>query len=171
MSMIMQNLPDTRARTDAMEELEAARIKFEQISIMQDVNRGLQAAAFCDSVAHLTRRLDSYIARRDARIRAEEEAHEREEQQHIQSVLDTLPDPDAPGPFAPSGDLHDVPPSEPAHEEQLQQSAATAGERSGDNEGDLPNELLEDVPPITGTSPEFPGSREPTARNPASFDW
>jgi hypothetical protein len=38
--------------------------------------------------------------------------------------------------------------------------------------GDLPNELTEKVPPITGTAPEFPGRpREPTARNPVGTNW
>jgi hypothetical protein len=163
LSMVMQNLPDTKARTDAMEELEAARIGAEQIQIMQDVNRGLQAAAFCDAVTHLTRRLDSYVARRTARIKADQEAKEREEQQLIEDALSKLPDPDMPtsawpdATFSPAGDLHSAEPSEPAHEEQLQA-----------DQGDLPAEISRDPP---DTDLELTKARTPSAQNPVGISW
>jgi hypothetical protein len=164
MSMIMQNLPDTRARTDAMEELEAARIKSEQTSIIQEMNRGIHAAVLCDAVTRLTRRMDAFTTRRTEKARKDAEEREAAEQKLIEDTLAALPDPDAPGPFAPSADLHEAPASEPAHEEQL---AAT----EGDNEGDLPNELLEDVPPDPGTDPDLSHPREPTNRNPVGISW
>jgi hypothetical protein len=158
LSMVMQNLPDTRARQDAMEELEAARIGAEQIQIMQDVNRGLQAAAFCDAVTHLTRRFDAFQARRDARIKADQEAKEREEQQQIEDALSKLPDPDSPHAWETAGELTPVQASEPAHEEQLAAS----------DQGDLPAEISKDPP---DTDPELTKAREPTTRNPVGISW
>jgi hypothetical protein len=164
----MEYIPQSRARQDAYEELEAARIKSEHIGIMQEANRAIQVAAFCDSVSHISRRLDALEQRRTDRIRAEEEEREAAEQKAIEDALSSLPDPDAPHEWEahPTGDLHDLPPSEPQHEQQLE---ATEGEHPDDNEGDLPNELTEKVPPITGTDPEFPGAREPEARNPVGI--
>jgi hypothetical protein len=163
LSTVMQLLPDTRARTDALEELEAARIKSEQTSIIQDMNKGIYAAVLCDAVTRLTRRIDAEEQYRTEKARRDAEEQEARENRLIEDALSKLPDPDAPGPFAPSADLHEAPASEPAYEEQLQQS--------GDNEGDLPPELTEVVPPTTGTAPNLSGSREPTAKNPAGLSW
>jgi hypothetical protein len=155
----MEYIPQSKARIDAMEELEAARISHEQIQIMQNVNRGLQAAAFCDSVAHLTRRLDSYVARRTEKARRDAEEREAAEHKLIEDALSKLPDPDMP--TSATADTPDEP--------QDLHTGPSVLER--DNEGDLPNKLLEDTPPPLGTDPDVSGSREPTARNPAGLSW
>jgi hypothetical protein len=102
LDLLMQQLPDTRARNDAMARLDAARLDAEQISKVQNVTRALQVAAFCDSVTRIGKRLDAYQSRRAARMKADQEQREREEQQQIQQMLDALPDPDEPSPFAPA---------------------------------------------------------------------
>jgi hypothetical protein len=165
LDMLMEQIPDTKARSDAIARLDAARLDAEQISKVQNVTRALQVATFCDSINHITRRLDAYQSRRDARLKADQEQREREEQQLIEDQLSKLPDPDAPGPFAPAGDLHDVPPSEPENREEL------TAIQPEDSEGDLPNELLEDIPLTTGTDPDLSGSQQPTNRNPVGISW
>ena len=88
LEVVMQCLPDTVARADALEELEFARIKSDQISTMQNVSRALQVSAFCDSVQQITRRMDALETRRAERARKDaEEARAREEQQ----IADALP--------------------------------------------------------------------------------
>ena len=65
MSEVMQYLPQSIARQDAVEELEKARFTADEIKSVQDKTRGVQAAILADSVNHLSSRLDAYVARRD----------------------------------------------------------------------------------------------------------
>lgn len=165
LEVVMQCLPDTVARADALEELEFARIKSDQISTMQNVNRALQVSAFCDSVQQITRRMDALETRRAERARKDaEEARAREEQQ-IADALSKLPDPDLPSAWSNDGELTTHPASQSEDVEELEAS------EHNDNEGDLPVKLTNELPPITGTDPELSGSREPTARNPVSPGW
>jgi hypothetical protein len=166
---VMQNIEQSHARSDALEQLEVARIKADQIKVMQDVNRGIQVAAFCDSLTHITRRLDSFETRRRERHRRADEERKAEEQRMIEDALSKLPDPDmqtsawgAEGEPCPSsdddGDLEVHPPKE---KDELEDTKL-------DNEGDLPTSLTREVPPVTGTSPEFTGAREQTNKNPVA---
>jgi hypothetical protein len=147
-----------------MRRLDVARLDAAQIAKVQDVTRALQVAAFCDAVAHVSKRLDHLEARRDARIRAEEEAQEAEEQQRkadrIKQALDALEET--------SGELTAHPPTEPQHEEEL---AATEHPPTEDDQGNLPRELEVGAPPDPGTEPELSGSREPEAKNPVGISW
>jgi hypothetical protein len=166
LDLIMQNLPDTHARQDAIDQLEFQRIKADQISIMQNANRAIQVSAFCDSVQHITKRLDQFEVRRTERARKDAELEEAREQRRkadrIKQALDALDENEAPlETHHPAGDLHTVEPSEPQHEEQREQS----------DQGSLPRELEEGAPPDPGTDPDLSGSREPTARNPVGISW
>lgn len=165
LDLVMQNIPQTQARADALEELEFARLKADQISTMQNVSRGLQIAAFCDSLQHITRRMDALVTRRAERARRDAEEAERQEQQQIADALSKLPDPDNPAAWSDDGELTTHEPSQPEDKEQLEAS------EHNDAEGDLPPALTQELPPITGTDPELSGSREPTARNPVSPGW
>jgi hypothetical protein len=151
----MEYIPQSRARTDAYEELEAARIKSEHIGIMQEANRAIQVAAFCDSVSHITRRLDAFETRRDARIKADQEQRDLEEQQRkadrIKQALDALEE-----------ETHGELTSHPANDPYEKQITAT-GPTADQNPGDLPAELAEDPP-----EEPLPQSRPPTARNPVA---
>jgi hypothetical protein len=91
LDLIMQNLPDTLARADAIERLEIARIKSDQIKVMRDAMPAIKALAFCEAAAvalpTIARWLDSYMQRRRAHIKAKHEA----EQQQIADALRKLP--------------------------------------------------------------------------------
>ena len=166
LDLIMSNLPDTLARSDAIDRLEAARIKSNQIKIMREAIPAIKALAFCDAVAvilpAIARRLDAFAQHRKARLRAEAEEEERQ-------IADALPDPDMPQEWdapPPPGELHTHP-----------LTANTTGDGSGvaladpvlepalDAEGDLPNALTEKTDPVINTEP----AQEPTARNPAAI--
>src|SRR5262245_16147217 len=152
LDMLMEQLPDTRARADALARLDAARLDAAQISQVQNVTRALQVAAFCDSVTRVSRRLDAFAARRAERVRAEGDEREAEEERAIEDALSKMPDPEQPHGWATDGELTTHPASEPEKQKEFE---ATEHKHPVDNEGDLPNELLEQVPPTTGTGPEF----------------
>jgi hypothetical protein len=181
LDMLMEQIPDTRARHEAEARLADAQVHAAQITEMQDATRAIQVAAFCDGVTRLAHRLDGYEQRQAAREREDQEQRELEEAQRkgeqIQLALDALE-----ATFHPSGDLHTVDPSEPQREEQIQQSDAggvplsygnvpMSYERRTEAEGDLPNELTEKVPPDPGTDPDLSGAREPEAKNPVGISW
>jgi hypothetical protein len=187
LDMLMEQIPDTKARIAAEQRLADAQINAAQVQKMQDATRGIQVAAFCDGVTRLAHRLDGYEQRQAARERADQEQHELEEAQRkaeqIQLALDALEEPSET--HHPAADLHSVDPSEPQREEQLQQSMGDAGgvplsygnvpmsyeRRKAEDQGDLPRELTEKVPPDPGTEPALSGSSPSTARNPVGISW
>jgi hypothetical protein len=154
----MEYIPQSRARQNAYEELEAARIKSEQTSIIQDINRGIHAAVLCDAITHLTRRIDAFTARRTEKARRDAEEREAAEQQLIEDTLSALPDPENPHAWETAGELTPVQASEPAHEEQLAAS----------DQGDVPAEISKDPP---DTDPDLTKSRAPEAKNPVGISW
>ena len=138
LSAIMENIPDSIARTDAIRAYQTARLDAAQIDQMQKATHALQVAAFCDSVNTISRRLDAIEARRTARLKREAKARKDDEARRVQEMLDNLPDPDDPnGPafYPPGGELHEVAPP------------------NTDNEGELPKDLLRATPPSPGNYP------------------
>jgi hypothetical protein len=150
---VMEHLPDSVARNDAIENMHrvaAETVEAEQRTLEAE-QREAQALAstvqmITDGVGRLTARLDAY---EEWLEREEEEA----EQEEIEQMMDQLPDPDAPATFHPTGDLHTLSP-------KLDQ-------------GTLPNSLVKDVPPSSGTMlepnpaelayPSTPAQRSPVA--------
>lgn len=112
MKEVMEYIPQSIARQDAIEELEKARFTADQISSLQEKTRAVQAVMLNDNLARLSARLDLYQQRRgdEERERAKEE--EEAEAQRIQDQLNALPDPDDPDPFTHqnTGDLHALSP-------------------------------------------------------------
>jgi hypothetical protein len=163
---VWEYIPQSVARQDAANELEAKLISAEQIEKMQEANRVIQAKAVCDTLAHTIRRFGAEVARREERARKDAKEKAAREQQLIEDALSKLPDPDNPILFgddtpSPDGHLHQLEASRPEDREQLE---------AADDEGigDLPKELLKDVPAEPGTEPEFPTPRKPTARAPVA---
>jgi hypothetical protein len=108
---VMEYIPQSVARNDALEKLEHARFTVDQIAAMQQKTRAVQATMLCDSLNHLSARLDSFLTRRADAEREEARAREEAEQQRIQDELASLPDPDTPDPLGHqnTGDLHALP--------------------------------------------------------------
>jgi hypothetical protein len=155
MDLIMQNLPDTLARADALADLELHRISADQIATMQELSRGLQVSTFCDSISSLTRRLDTYEQQRTERIIAEAKARADAEKKAIEDALSRLPDPDLPQSWADpqhTGELHTRPPT-----------AATTGDNSATTDPvlepklDLDDAETEFPPVITKQTSPAPG--------------
>ena len=143
MSAVTEHILDSKARADAVSLLHDAAYAVGLLERQQIEKQQLdeqKVRALCDAAARLAIRLDAFEQNRIAWQRRDAE----EEAARIQQYLDGLPDPNSPDPFAPSGDLHDIPASEPEDREQLQQS----------DQGTLPPELREGAPASTGTDPE-----------------
>ncbi len=138
MDTVFQCLPDTIARSDSIREYQAAKIDAMKITEMQKATRGIQAAAFADSVNTLTARLDALEQKRSEKLRQIAAQQRADEEKAIQKYLDQLPDPDNPEQNFNTGDLHSLPPTN----------------TGSDNEGDLPENLLRTTPPTPGNYPE-----------------
>jgi hypothetical protein len=111
MSTVMEYIPQSVARADAMAELERARFTADQIKSIQSKTRGVQVAMLTDSVSHLSRRIDAFLTRKQNQARLDAAREAEEEAKRIQAKLDALPDPDDPDAHHPSGELHTLPPS------------------------------------------------------------
>jgi hypothetical protein len=100
MSAIMERLPDTRARDDALDSmLRTAIDAVEAEEKRQDAVRS--CAQMLDAFAdQMNARIDAYEAKCEAEARAAAEEAERKEQEQIQRVLDAGPDPDDPEPHS-----------------------------------------------------------------------
>jgi hypothetical protein len=92
----MTQVPDSRARNDAIEE--AYRAVADAVEAEERRDAALQSAReadirrFCDGIATLGKRLDTLETKRRDKARQDAE----EEQRQIQAMLDRLPDPDDP---------------------------------------------------------------------------
>jgi hypothetical protein len=111
-SAVMENIVDSVARNDAIEEAAKAVVDAEEARELKAEAERLQEMAKTNTVQMITdsinrnlARFDAYLARRDAE---EEEA----EQRRIQDEMASLPDPDTPDPLGHqnTGDLHTLTP-------------------------------------------------------------
>jgi hypothetical protein len=138
LDVVMQNLPDTHARTDSIRAHKAARIDAMATEQRQKATRALQIAAFADSVNSICKRMDALEARRSKKLRQIAAQKDAAEQKQIADYLNTLPDPDnPPASHVNTGDLSPLPPTN----------------TGDDNEGDLPAELSRATPPPPGNYP------------------
>jgi hypothetical protein len=84
MRQVMEYIPQSAARADAMAELDRRMLTADEICHAQERTRAVQVAAFCDSVTQLSKRLDSYELERLERIMREQEEAERQEQARLE---------------------------------------------------------------------------------------
>jgi hypothetical protein len=106
----------------------------ESIAAREDAVRAGEAQQLIDGIAAIERRLDRFMAKREVMARQDAE----QEAQRIQEMLDSLPDPDLPDG---GGDLR---PLAPPDKERY----------APNDQGDLPRELQEGAPALSGTYPE-----------------
>jgi hypothetical protein len=100
MSIIMERLPDTHARYDALDSMLKIACDAVEAEQRADEARASMARSLCDGITRLTARLDSFEkARAISQRRAHAEA-QRRDQQRVQAMLDALPDPDNPEPHS-----------------------------------------------------------------------
>jgi hypothetical protein len=128
MSAIMERLPDTRARNEAVESM--LKVAADAATAQETLEEAHASAVqmIADSVTRLSQRLDAYVARRDAQQRRNAEEAERKEQEEIEQYLDGLPDPDDPTSLLamdPVEEVEDEDPDNPAEHHNTLDLAAT----------------------------------------------
>jgi hypothetical protein len=148
---VMQYIPQSVARDDAIAELDRARFTADQISSLQQKTRGVQVTMINDSISHLSRRLDKILARRDAQARARKRRDEEAEAQRIQAELGALPDPDAPvvaDPALPLMSKYPDPADEPQADAALPGDPSTPATGFGTDQSEFPDPDLPHTPVV-----------------------
>ena len=159
MNAIMERLPDTSARNDALSTMLDTAVKQVEAEEKLEDARACAAQILADGITRLTSRLDAFEVRREEQQRLDEQEAEREQQRRVQAMLDALPDPDDPDLGDPTGI---IPPTRATGAElesddgDLEIKHAKDPERYGpgsDDEGpgDLPRQLERDTPPPSGS--------------------
>jgi hypothetical protein len=156
---VLEYIPQSVAREKAEAELARARVTADAIKTAQAGSRRVLVSAFADGIDRLARRLDAFEEEREEQARRDAEEAERREAERIAAHLDAMPDPDDPDTWDPhqGGGLVPIAASHPEDKEQL---------AAFEDQGDLPNELLEKAPPSSGTAPTigFTDARRTRAR-------
>jgi hypothetical protein len=167
------------ARERELHELEHQLVEWDAALHEQRVRMDSEGAARRDAIKHglirdVLSKLDALAARIDS-LEERQRANDPELQITLPPGTDAA---DAVSDIADEGELQAL--KEPNHQyldpnpDPVEPQPPDPPELVDDGDegpGDLPNELTEKVPPITGTAPEFPGPREPTARNPVGTNW
>jgi len=103
MNAIMERLPDTSARNDALSTMLDTAVKQVEAEEKLEDARACAAQILADGITRLTSRLDAFEVRREEQQRLDEQEAEREQQRRVQAMLDALPDPDDPDLGDPTG--------------------------------------------------------------------
>jgi hypothetical protein len=123
--------------TQTMDEIQAQKAALQRdTDTLREVHSGLTET--------IDRVREDFAARAQAEQQEQQRLADLADKKRIQDYVDSFPDPEAPDPFVPSGELHDLPPSHPRHEEEL---AALS------DQGNLPRRLEKGGPPTLGTLP------------------
>jgi len=136
---VMEYIPQSVARDDAMRELKDAQLTHDQIAHTQERTRAVQALMLNEALDRLLTRQDSFATKQRERRRETKARRDAAEAKRIadakaasiKAALDALNE------HHNTGDLHVIEPK--------------------DDQGNLSPELLKDVPPSSGTDPVLPG--------------
>lgn len=96
LSEVLEYIPQSVARNDAVQELERARFTTDQIAGLQTRTRAVQATMLADTIKHLDARMNAIVQRRADAASARARRADEVEQQRIRAELGALPDPDDP---------------------------------------------------------------------------
>jgi hypothetical protein len=154
MNAIMERLPDTHARNDALSTMLDTAVKQMEAEERQAEARACAIRTIADGVAHLTTRLDQFEKQRALSMKRAEAQRKARDAARVQRMLDQLPDPDDPDAlvYPPPGDLTINQPEPLDDDGDLETKQKVDPERYGTDEGpsDLPRELEKDTPPPSG---------------------
>jgi hypothetical protein len=148
----MELIPGSKARNELLANLRQMRADAAEAQATQARAHRASVLSFCDSVSRLAKRLDALELRHaDAKRRKAKEKAAREAKA-IADRLASLPDADDPVSYGDPLTTHG--PSHPEDKEQLRAiNMGTGKDDAKDNEGDLPEDLLKDVPASPGNYP------------------
>jgi hypothetical protein len=175
MNAIMERLPDTSARNDALSTMLDTAVRQVEAEERADAARACAVKHFCDGVSRLSTRMDQFEKARSLAAKRAEAERKARDTARVKRYLDELPDIDDPdlddplGILPPAQDPTGTTLAEP-DDGDLEVKHKVEPERYGPTEddegpGDLPRELEKDVPPPSGsyTSPKLDplGTKDP----------
>jgi hypothetical protein len=146
MNAIMERLPDTHARNDALSTMLDTAVKQVEAEEKLEDARACAAKILSDGVTRLASRLDAFEKQRALSMKRAEAQRKARDAARVQRYLDELPDPDAPEPTAASDDdpLTSHGPVDPEK----------YGPANDEAPGDLPRQLERETPPLSGSYTE-----------------
>jgi hypothetical protein len=164
MAAIMERLPDTHARNDALSTmLDTAVRQVEAEERLEDA-RASAAQILADGITRLATRLDQFEKQRALSAKRAEAERKARDAARVQRYLDELPDPENPDPltYPPPSDLTIHEPKPPmdigddrtseTDDGDLEVKKAVDPERYDAGIGDLPSELKKGAPAPSGTN-------------------
>jgi hypothetical protein len=98
MNAIMERLPDTTARNDALSTMLDTAVKQVEAEEKLEDARACAAQILVDGITRLTSRLDQFEKQRALSAKRAEAARKEAAQRQVQRYMDELPDPDDPDP-------------------------------------------------------------------------
>jgi hypothetical protein len=96
LSTVMENLPDTHARNDALSTMLDTAVKQVEAEEQLEEARARAAQILADGITRLCARLDEFEKRRALSAKRAEAERQRVERRRVERYLDQLPDPDLP---------------------------------------------------------------------------
>jgi hypothetical protein len=98
MNAIMERLPDTSARNDALSTMLDTAVKQVEAEEKLEDARACAVKILTDGITRLTSRLDQFEKQRALSAKRAEAARKEAAQRQVQRYMDELPDPDNPDP-------------------------------------------------------------------------
>jgi hypothetical protein len=142
LSAVTERVLSSRARSDALDLLARA----DEAAEHEREREQREQQLITDGLRALHYRLDDFGRRLDAIEQSRDARHKLDAASEATAQMLALPKdaPEAPADFAmgPGGELHDLPPKDPAQHQP-----------EADDQGDLPRELERGAPPGLGTEP------------------
>jgi hypothetical protein len=158
MNAILERLPDTHARNDALSTMLDTAVKAVEAEEQLEEARATAAQILSDGITRITHRLDQFEKARAISAKRAEAARKEAEQRRVQRYLDQLPDPDLPDDPEAFGI---IPPAQDPTGTSLEddgdleikkaQDPERYGPTDDEGPGDLPRKLEQDVPPLSGS--------------------
>jgi hypothetical protein len=96
MSMIMERLPDTHARNDALDSMLRTAVDAVEAEEKLADARACAAQILSDGITRLSARIDHFEKARALSMKRAEAEQQRRARHHVNAMLDQLPDPDDP---------------------------------------------------------------------------
>jgi hypothetical protein len=141
MSAILERLPDTHARNDALSTMLDTAVKQVEAEEKLEEAKACAVKILADGITRLTHRLDQFEKARDLSAKRAEAERKAQDQRRVQRMMDELPDPDNPSDPDEPEEFYSIDPNERAQRDQavegLPPPKDPAGAELETDDGDL----------------------------------
>jgi hypothetical protein len=100
LSSVMEHLPDTHARNDALSTMLDTAVKQVEAEERADEARACAAKILSDGITQLASRMDAFEKQRAISMKRAHAEQQRRDRHRVAAMLDQLPDPDDPEPYS-----------------------------------------------------------------------